>query len=518
MRSYEKISLFPYSETSINILSINIVNFALHFIFHHMPNTILNSLYRQATDSTPDKITELTGSGSNRRYFRLEGAGGTYIGVIGESTDENKAFIKLANRFADRGLSVPRVVAVTPDRSAYLQDYLGDKLLFDEIENGRTTGIFSEKEKSLLTKTIRSLADIQYRGAEGLDFNVCYPLPEFCRRTVMWDLNYFKYNFLKLSNIPFNESLLEDDFDKLADYLLAEESNTFMYRDFQSRNVMIHDGRPWFIDFQGGRKGPAHYDVASFLWQAKANIPAELREELINEYLDAASQYADIDEDSFKERLQHVVLFRLMQVLGAYGFRGLFEKKLHFLESIPPALMKINELIAVNGFSQYPTLVKVLGQLADKFIPSGVKPDHLTVTIRSFSYKRGIPNDASGNGGGFVFDCRGLHNPGRYDEYKKLTGMDAPVINFLEARGEIQPFLEHCKALADGSVEVYLRRGFTSLTIDFGCTGGQHRSVYCAEKMAEHLSRKYGVDIKLCHREQNVSKRYTTLGQQIIDE
>jgi len=483
-----------------------------------MPTTILNSLYRQATGTAPHRITELTGSGSNRRYYRIEGDAGTFIGVIGESTDENTAFIKLANRFADRGLRVPRVIAVTPDRSAYIQEYLGDTLLFDAIADGRATGNFSDEEKHLLTMTIRSLADIQYRGAEGLDFNVCYPLPEFCRRTVMWDLNYFKYNFLKLSNIPFNESLLEDDFDRLADYLLSERYDTFMYRDFQSRNVMIRDGQPWFIDFQGGRKGPAHYDVASFLWQAKANIPADLRDELIDEYLDAVSQYADIDGDNFKERLQHVALFRLMQVLGAYGFRGLFEKKLHFLESIPPALMKINELIAANGFSQYPTLVNVLGQLADKFIPSGLKPDHLTVTIRSFSYKRGIPDDASGNGGGFVFDCRGLHNPGRYDEYKKLTGMDAPVINFLEARGEVQPFMDHCKALADSSVEVYLRRGFTSLTIDFGCTGGQHRSVYCAEKMAEHLSRKYGVDIKLQHREQRVSKRFTTLGQEIIDE
>lgn len=483
-----------------------------------MPAAILTSLYNQVTDTVPEKIVELTGSGSNRRYYRIEGSGGTFIGVVGESIDENKAFIKLANRFADRNLPVPRVVAVSPDRSAYIQDYLGDTLLFDAIENGRTTGCFSQQEQRLLTMTIRSLADIQYRGAEGLDFNVCYPLPEFCRRTVMWDLNYFKYNFLKLANIAFNESRLEDDFDRLADYLLEEKFDTFMYRDFQSRNVMIKDGHPWFIDFQGGRKGPAHYDVASFLWQAKANIPAELRERLIDEYLDAASVYADIDRDKFRQRLQHVVLFRLMQVLGAYGFRGLFEKKLHFLESIPPALVKIRELLATNDFSQYPTLVELLHKLADKFIPSAPPAEHLTVTIRSFSYKRGIPDDTSGNGGGFVFDCRGLHNPGRYEEYKKLTGMDRPVIDFLEKRGEVQPFMSHCQALVDGSVEVYLRRGFTSLTVDFGCTGGQHRSVYCAERMASHLSSRYGIDIKLQHREQRVNKRYTTLGQQIIDE
>lgn len=483
-----------------------------------MPTAILSSLYKETTGSDPDKVTELSGSGSNRRYYRLEGAPGIFIGVIGESIDENKAFIRLANRFADRGLSVPRVIAVSADRSAYIQDYLGDVLLFDAIGSGRTTGVFSDEEKSLLKLTIRSLADIQYRGAEGLDFNVCYPLPEFCRRTVMWDLNYFKYNFLKLSNIPFNESLLEDDFERLADYLLAEEFSTFMYRDFQSRNVMIKDGRPWFIDFQGGRKGPAHYDVASFLWQAKANIPPQLRDELIDEYLDAASRYADIDGAAFRKRLQHVVLFRLMQVLGAYGFRGLFEKKLHFMESIPPALVKVRELLDCNDFSCYPTLVSVLQRLADKFIPSSPLPDHLTVTIRSFSYKRGIPDDASGNGGGFVFDCRGMHNPGRYEQYKKLTGMDNEVIDFLEQRGEVQPFLSHCEALVDSSVDVYLRRGFTSLTVDFGCTGGQHRSVYCAEKMAAHLSHKYGIDIRLQHREQRINKRFTTLGQQIIDD
>ena len=280
-----------------------------------------------------------------------------------------------------------------------------------------------------------------------------------------------------------------------------------MYRDFQSRNVMIKDGKPWFIDFQGGRRGPAEYDVASFLWQARANIPCDLRERLIDEYLDSASRYAAIDRDQFKSRLRDFVLFRLLQVLGAYGFRGLYEKKTHFIESIPPALGKIEELLAANGFGCYPTLVDLLRQLADNFRPAPTS-NHLIVTIRSFSYKRGLPGDASGNGGGFVFDCRGMHNPGRYEEYKRLTGMDAPVIDFLEARGEVQPFLGHCYGLVDSSVEVYLRRGFTSLTIDFGCTGGQHRSVYCAEKMAAHLSEKYGVDVRLLHREQNVEKHY----------
>lgn len=473
-----------------------------------MAASILSKLYREAFGIDPDMVTELSGSGSNRRYYSMEGNGGTVIGVIGESVEENKAFISLSRHFADRQLPVPRVIAVSPDSTAYIQDYLGDTLLFDAIAAGRASGHFSDDEIALLKMTIRALADVQYRGAEGLDFNVCYPLPEFCRRTVMWDLNYFKYNFLKLSNIPFNESKLEDDFESMADYLLADDFSTFMYRDFQSRNVMIKDGRPWLIDFQGGRKGPAHYDVASFLWQAKANIPAPLRDLLIEEYLDAASRYAEIDRDKFKQRLQHTVLFRLMQVLGAYGFRGLFEKKAHFLESIPPALAKVSELLDNNDFSCYPYLVEVLRQLIVRFAPANQSSDRLVVTVRSFSYKRGVPDDPSGNGGGFVFDCRGMHNPGRYERYKKLTGMDAEVIAFLEERGEVQPFLSHCEALVDSSVEVYLRRGFTSLTVDFGCTGGQHRSVYCAEMMAKHLSQKYGVETRLTHREQRVNKLF----------
>ena len=474
-----------------------------------MSISILASLYNKATGHTIDNIVKLTGSGSNRHYYRIESSGGTAIGVIGESIEENRAFISLSEHFAKKGLPVPRILATTSEQDAYIQDYLGDTLLFDAIASGRSSGVFSDEEKMMLIKSIHGLADIQYRGADGLDFNVCYPLPEFNRRTIMWDLNYFKYNFLKLSGIYFNENELEDDFERFADYLLAEKFETFMYRDFQSRNIMIKQGEPWFIDFQGGRKGPAQYDVASFLWQARANIPADLRNELIEEYLDAASKYADIDKNNFKDRLQYVVLFRLMQVLGAYGFRGLFEKKEHFLQSIPPALEKVEELLAANDFTQYPTMVSVLEMLAKKFRKSKSENNHLVVTVRSFSYKKGLPDDASGNGGGYVFDCRGLHNPGRYEEYKKITGMDSPVIEFLEARGEIQPFLEHCYALVDSSVEVYLRRGFTSLTVDFGCTGGQHRSVYCAEKMAHHLSEKYGVEVSLLHREQKVSKQFS---------
>lgn len=467
-----------------------------------MPDKILFDLFVKYTGVEPTLIKKLSGAGSNRQYYRLTNNEISLIGVVGESTEENQAFIHIANHFAKRNLPVPRVVAVSP-YDAYLQEDLGDTLLFDAIANGRATGCFSEEEKQLLRLSIRALADVQYRGARELDFSICYPQSDFDRRSVMWDLNYFKYDFLKMTKIPFNEGCLEDDFEHFANTLLSNKFSTFMYRDFQSRNVMIVDGKPRFIDFQGGRRGPATYDVASFLWQAKANIPQELRNELIAEYIDAASQYQTIDALEFHKELNYMVLFRLIQVLGAYGFRGLFEKKAHFVESIYPALQKIKEHLNQFTFEEYPTLREVLLKLVDKFAPT-VSPEGLVVKIQSFSYKKGIPDDMSGNGGGYVFDCRGMHNPGRYAEYKSLTGRDRPVIDFLESRGEVQQFMAHATALVDSSVDTYLRRGFTSLCVSFGCTGGQHRSVYCAEAMARHINEKYGdkLHINLFHREQ----------------
>lgn len=465
---------------------------------------VLVDLYENLTGHKPDGISPLTGSGSNRQYFRLSGAP-TLIGVIGESIPENNAFIKLATRFLDRGINVPKVVAVAADSSAYLQEDLGHTSLFDMIASGRATGIFSAEEISFLEKTVSHLPEIQFRGSIGLNYDICYPLSEFNRRTVMWDLNYFKYCFLKTYGIDFNESLLEDDFERLADKLLNGNWNTFMYRDFQSRNVMINHGEPYFIDFQGGRKGPIYYDVASFLWQAKANFPDELRKRLIDTYIESASRFTDIDAAEFMLRLRHFVLFRLLQVLGAYGFRGRFERKLHFLESIPPALKNIESLLK-EPFEEYPALTDILSRIIDKEKQAAFNRDSLLVTVESFSYKRGIPEDLSGNGGGFVFDCRAMHNPGRYERYKSLTGRDSDVIKFLEEQGQVKPFLENCYGLTDAAVETYTRRGFTSLCIFFGCTGGQHRSVYCAEAMARHINREFGVEVNLIHREQNIQQ------------
>ena len=279
-----------------------------------------------------------------------------------------------------------------------------------------------------------------------------------------------------------------------------------MYRDFQSRNVMIKDGEPWFIDFQGGRKGPVYYDVASFLWQAKANFPNSLRQELLKEYIDALRKYIPVNEDYFYSQLHHFVLFRTLQVLGAYGFRGYFEKKPHFMQSVPFAIANLRELLKVP-YPEYPYLSKVLTDLVNmKQFTDDLQKRTLTVRVMSFAYKKGIPNDPSGNGGGYVFDCRAVNNPGKYDRYKPFTGLDQPVIKFLEDDGEIFPFLEHAYELVDAHVKRFMERGFTNMMVCFGCTGGQHRSVYSAQKMAQHINEKFNVKVELVHREQNIEQ------------
>lgn len=463
----------------------------------------LKKLYRLYTRQDAESIVELPSSGSNRRYFRLTGIQ-TLIGVCGTSIEENNSFLYMAAHFRKCGLPIPEVCCVSEDKSYYLQEDLGDTLLFNAIEKGRATSVFSEEEKELLRKTIRLLPAIQFAGADGFDFSYCYPQPEFNNRSILWDLNYFKYCFLKATGMEFQEDKLEDDFQKMSDVLLRSSSATFMYRDFQSRNVMIKEGEPWFIDFQGGRKGPFYYDVASFLWQAKAKYPESLRQELLAEYLDALRKYKPIDESYFYSQLRHFVLFRTLQVLGAYGFRGYFEKKPHFIQSVPFAIENLRALLK-EDYPEYPYLCKVLRDLAQlKQFSDDLKKRQLTVKVMSFAYKKGIPNDPSGNGGGFVFDCRAVNNPGKYERYKPFTGLDEPVIHFLEEDGEIMHFLDHACALVDASVKRYMERGFTNLSVCFGCTGGQHRSVYSAQHLAEYLNREFGVRVELTHREQNI--------------
>ena len=475
-----------------------------------MEHNILSSLFAKHTGNQPVEIVELPSSGSNRRYFRLyHPDGSSLIGVIGTNKQENEAFLSFDAHFDKLGLPVPTVVAISDDRMAYLQTDLGDTLLFQAIEKGRLTRVFSPRERDLLVKTIRRLPDFQFAGARGLDFSKCFPTSDFDHRSIMWDLNYFKYCFLKATGLEFDEGPLEDDFNKMAQRLMLSATDTFMYRDFQSRNVMIVDEQPWFIDFQGGRRGPFYYDVASFLWQAKANFPDSFRAELIDEYIDAIQKYHPVSREEFLSTLRHFVLFRTMQVLGAYGFRGYFEKKPHFMQSVPFAIANLRALLQEQPFDEYPYLSKLLLDLTQlKQFTSDLEKRQLTVKVMSFAYKKGIPNDPTGNGGGFVFDCRAVNNPGKYDRYKPFTGLDRQVIDFLEEDGEILTFLSHCYSLVDASVARYVERGFTNLMICFGCTGGQHRSVYSAQKMAEHINSKFGVKVELLHREQNIEQLF----------
>lgn len=469
-------------------------------------------LFRKLTGTDPESVTALPASGSNRKYFRVSGAGRNVIATEGNCPEENRAFCALADHFFKAGLNVPQVYASNQDCSVYLQEDLGAVSLFDAVAKGRTEGVYSDQEKELLKAAVRELPRIQFRGAEGLDFSVCYPVSAFDRRSVGFDLNYFKYCFLKPYLGDFNEILLEKDFDKLTDDLTGVESESFLYRDFQSRNVMIKDGVPYFIDFQGGRRGPFYYDLASFVWQARSAYPAGLKHELVEVYREALRPFRDVHEDVFYRNLRKFVLFRTLQVLGAYGFRGLYEGKPHFIQSIPYALDNVRELLS-EPFDEYPYLSKLLLEVVSlkKLKTNIVEHDRLCVKIFSFAYRNGIPADDSGNGGGYVFDCRGLHNPGRYDQYKSLTGLDKPVADFLSNEAEVADFLDDVYALAERHVRRYVERGFNSLMFSFGCTGGQHRSVYCAERLAEYVHRCFpDVEVHVCHRERGLSR---TLGR-----
>jgi aminoglycoside/choline kinase family phosphotransferase len=514
----------------------------------------LIELYKQWKGAEPANVQQIPGGGSNRTYFRMtDHEGQSVIGVIGTSRDEDHAFIYLTEHFTRRKLPVPKILAASDDQLRYLQTDLGSMSLFDAIRGGREAGgRYTLKEQELLKRTIRELPFFQIRGAIGLDFSNCYPQAEFDVDNVLFDLNYFKYCFLKTTEIDFHELKLEADFRLLAkdlttdSYTVNGELQTsptvcFLYRDFQARNVMLdHDGNPFFIDYQGGRKGPYYYDIASFLWQASARYPHKLRRELVYEYYNSLKQYIEVPPvRHFVNRLSLFILFRTLQVLGAYGFRGNFERKKHFIESIPLAIQNLRELLASSSPFHYPYLMDVLKRLtelpqyqqveviatrADGYKTTDLNPykahpqdgpatfskydaqGPLVVKVFSFSYRKGIPEDESGNGGGYVFDCRSTHNPGRYEPYKQLTGLDEPVIRFLEDDGEILTFLDSIYKLADAHVRRYIQRGFTSLMFSFGCTGGQHRSVYSAQHLAEHIHEKFGIEVRICHREQNITQ------------
>ena len=505
----------------------------------------LLELYKDWSGSDPISVEDISNGGSNRQYLRLTDANGnSVVGALGTSREENHAFIYLSKHFALRKLPVPCILAVSDDEMCYLQEDLGNRSLFDALKGGRDAGgRYTQKEQQLLINTIRELPDIQIRGARELEWKNCYPQPEFNAESVLFDLNYFKYCFLKATELDFNEMKLEANFRMFANDLVSEPCESFLYRDFQARNVMLDkNGKPCFIDFQGGRKGPFYYDLASFLWQASAKYSFKLRRNLIAEYYNSLKNYTEVPSvRHFAHRLSLFVLFRTLQVLGAYGFRGYFEHKQHFIDSIPPAMQNLRDILKLKSdIFPYPYMMDMLRRLTDmpQFTPkkSGLvqredgykitetniynqnpldgpatysKYDGkgpLIVNVYSFSFRKGIPEDTSGNGGGYVFDCRSTHNPGRYEPYKKLTGLDEPVIRFLEDDGEILTFLDSVYQLADHHVNRYIQRGFTSLMFAFGCTGGQHRSVYSAQHLAEHIHDKFGIEVHVTHREQNIKQ------------
>ena len=462
-------------------------------------------LFENQFNEKVETFEMLPPSGSYREYCRLKNKNRSVIGALNTDVKENTAFLSFTNHFRKNGLPVPEIFAVSSDLKKYLQEDLGNTTLFDFLSSTREKEGFSENIVAEYKKVLEELPKIQIIAGKELDYSVCYPRAAFDKQSMMWDLNYFKYYFLKLAKIQFDEQALEDDFQLFSNYLLSASSGFFMYRDFQSRNVMLKEDEVYFIDYQGGRQGALQYDLASLLYDGKADIPESVRSQLFQFYVNELKKYMTVDEEKFTAYFKGFVLIRIMQAMGAYGFRGFYEKKEHFLKSIPYALKNLELLLeGVNLPVELPELFNVLEQLIHSEVLKeiGQVKTNLTVRVTSFSYKKGIPADPSGNGGGHVFDCRAINNPGRYVEYKKLTGKDLAVQEFLEQKSEIGIFLNSVKVLVNQSVKNYLEREFTHLSVSFGCTGGQHRSVYSAEKIAEHLKNNFPVNVVLVHREQ----------------
>ena len=472
---------------------------------------ILTGLFERHFGKKPSSVLPLEGDGSPRKIYRLIGDQyETTMAVIGPDRDENRAFLSYSRAFRSVGLPVPEIYAADEEVGAYLEEDLGDTTLFDALTAARKRdgGEFPASMLPVYRRVVEELPRFQVEGGKVVDYSVAYPRAAFDRQSILWDLNYFKYHFLKLAQIPFNEAKLEQDFKRFASFLLRADRRHFLYRDFQSRNVMLRDGEPWFIDYQGGRKGALQYDIASLLYDAKAALPESVREELLNTYLEALERYLPVDRDKFRLYYRGYVLVRMMQAMGAYGYRGFFERKIRFLQSVPPAIDNIERILTGDGLPlELPELQAVFERIcASRTLrkQAGRPQPGLTLHVGSFSYKNGYPEDTSGHGGGFVFDLRALHNPGRYAEYTELCGCDASVVEFLQAVPEVEEYWGHVSGLIDLQVETYLARGFTSLGVYFGCTGGQHRSVYFAERLARHVKQLFPeVHVSLHHREES---------------
>ena len=466
----------------------------------------IKKVFEQYSKSPLTQVDRLPQAGSERHYFRLHTAENTYIATYGANVKENEAFIYFSNQFHQQQLATPQILYSSADNKIYLQQDFGDTSLLNQLEEKG----FSDSTYLLYKKSLQQLAQLQVKGDEVIDYSKCLTNAEFGKQAILADLLYFKYYFLDALRRPYDKQKLLNDFEVLSDFLSHTEYKYFMFRDFQSRNIMVTtDSEIHFIDYQGGMKGAPQYDVASLLWQAKANLPDEWKQLLLEDYIDAFEKLVNrsVDRDLFRSQYNGYVLIRLLQVLGAYGFRGLFERKAHFLTSIPLALQNLQWFINHHSLGlSLPEFSKVLElcaseEVINEFTPLQATADTpLVVEVNSFSFiQNGYPKDETQNGGGFVFDMRGILNPGRFDEYKHLSGLDKPVKDFLEQRTKMPDFLNSVYSIIDISVEEYIRREFQNLVINFGCTGGQHRSVYAAEAIARHLRNKFKVKIELSH-------------------
>jgi aminoglycoside/choline kinase family phosphotransferase len=471
---------------------------------------VLKKLFEKHFRVPPTLVQPLQGElgGSGRKITRLSTEEFTAIGILYEVREENAAFIEFSRHFRKHGLPVPEIYAEDLKHGAYLEEDFGGDTLFEFLSQNRKGADIAPPAIAAYRKVVEILPRFQVEAGRDINYKVCYPRASFDRQSIAWDLNYFKYYFLRLAGIPFNEQTLERDFSRLTKYLLSADRDYFLYRDFQSRNVMLRDGEPFFLDYQGGRKGALQYDIASLLYDAKADLPPELRQQLLDHYLDSLGGYIDLDREKFLQFYYPYVYVRIMQALGAYGFRGFYERKEHFLQSVPYALKNLRWLLHnVQLPIPLPSLTEAFkGIVASEKLQSlgaeSAKSELLTVKVFSFSYHKGLPQDESGNGGGFVFDARSLPNPGREERFRALTGRDAAVIDYLNQEKSVHHFFDSAKSLVDASVSAYQNRGFKHLMVSFGCTGGQHRSVYLADRLAGHLREQSGLNVEVRHREQ----------------
>ena len=461
---------------------------------------VLRRLFEQHFQSPPERVMPLQGQlgGSGRVIVRLAGAGHTAVGILYSVREENVAFLEFSRHFRRHGLPVPEIYAEDLSHGAYLEEDLGNTTLFEFLSANRSGHEIAPEVVEAYRKVVAVLPRFQVEAGRDLNYKVCYPRASFDRQSIAWDLNYFKYYFLRLAGIPFNEQAFEVDFTRLTKFLLGADHDYFLYRDFQSRNIMLCDGHPWFVDYQGGRKGALQYDIASLLFDGKADLPPDLRQQLLDHYLDCLADSVGLKRDAFMEYYYAFVYVRILQALGAYGFRGFYERKPHFLESVPYALKNLRWLAEhVRLPIALPALLDALERMSssEKLQQSAAPSTGLTVRIFSFSFHHSMPADESGNGGGFVFDARCLPNPGREEQFRSLTGRDAPVIEYLDRQENVHQFLSHAISLIDASVANYRQRGFSSLMVSFGCTGGQHRSVFLAEQLAKHLLGVNGIEV-----------------------